>query len=69
LEGLYGKERYACCWQHVQLPRLAVLVRRPLFLGPLGVPTKFNPKCSYVAIEAQAGSAEVHYTKMSWVHW
>jgi hypothetical protein len=70
LEALHGKDRYARCWQHVQLTRLAVLIHRPHYLGPYGARTKYHPQYSYVALEAiPRNGQEAFPVETSWVHW
>lgn len=70
LEALHGKERYAQCWQHVQLTRLAILVHRPRYLGPFGARTKHHPQYSYVALEAVRANGQSNFqVETSWVHW
>lgn len=70
LEALHGKDRYAQCWQHVQLTRLAILIHRPWYLGPYGARTQHSPQYSYVALEAiRANGQQVCQVETSWVNW
>lgn len=70
LEALHGKDRYAQCWQYVQLTRLAILIRRPRYLGPYGARTEHSPQYSYVALEAvPANGQQIYQVETSWVDW
>ena len=50
--ALHGRARWEKCWRFVQPTRISILTHRPRYLGPGGIPTKFNPMADYMALEA-----------------
>lgn len=75
--ALQGRRRFEVCWSYVRPTRIACLIHRPHFLGPLGAKTKHHPQYDYIAVECVARETPLKYAEqmqgdkveISWVAW
>lgn len=75
--GVFGKGRFEKCWKYVRPTRIAHLIYRPRYLGPLGSETLYTPQYDYIAVDCvlRETPLELHdqlsddLVKLSWVDW
>jgi len=75
--ALQGLGRFNLCWRFVRPTRIAFLIHRPHFLGPLGGQTKHTPQYDYLTIECVSRETPLEYAEqmqddkveVSWVNW